>query len=160
MNCLFGRRRYVLQRYMLFNILMSPSTDKQSDRGAVWIRSCMGWHYHIDANEFNKDLHEENLEFCLCLQQAIFYKYSWLSLQQILSTKMAAPAQTKGPFSPVTCLQEQSTTDVLHKSTCIGQAHSGIYAEYSFKTILGEFQWQRPCLLFKKLCEGFSPTFS
>lgn len=96
----------------------------------------------------------------MSLEQAVFYRYSrLLSLQQILSTNTAAPAETKGPSSPGTCLQEGST-DVLHKSTCTGQAHSGIYAEYSFKTILGEFQWQKPCLLLKKLWEGFSPTFS
>lgn len=64
---------------MLFNILMSSSTDKYSDRGTVWVRSCLGWHFHIDANEFNKYVHEENLEFLsVSLEQAVII-YWWLS---------------------------------------------------------------------------------
>lgn len=74
--------------------LMSSPTDKYSDTGAVWVRSCLGWHSHIKPNEFNKDLHKEYLELCVARTSCL--------LEIFMATTAAhvghknAPVQTKG----------------------------------------------------------------
>lgn len=88
----------------------------------------------------------------MCLEQAVFDKYSWLPLQHMLSTKMQQLRQKVPPAQRVPRGANKRCAAQGHRHR---ESTGRFHAEQSSKTVPGELQWQS-----FQLWEGFSPSFS
>lgn len=120
--------RHVLHQYMQLHVpschlpLRNSQTLALSEEGTVW------GGVFIAKQMSLKRTYPKKIWSSVWLEQAVFYKYSWLPLQHVLSTKMQQLRQKAPPAQPRMCSG--------------GHRHGAIHAECSSRTLPGQSQWQ------------------